>query len=321
MFGSMGPIGPGIPKKMPVTAVIDILLGNGGKWSGEPYETIITELRLPRVLLACLVGCALAVAGTVLQGFFRNPMADPYIIGVSSGAGLGAALNIVLGIGKGLGMLSLPVMAFIGAILTVFLVYNLARVGGKVKPETLLLAGVAVTSFFASTIGLLLYFAGQHTHGLIFWLMGGLWNSNQDAVIISFPIIMIGTVVLCLFARDLNAISLGEEQATYLGIDVRIVVVILLVFSTLIVSVAVAFSGIIGFVGLVIPHMMRILVGPDHKVLLPVSALAGGIFLIWADVFARTVISPTEIPVGIVTAVCGAPFFIYLLRRNKQKLM
>jgi iron complex transport system permease protein len=321
MFGSMGPIGPGIPKRIPVTAVVDILLGNIAKWSGEPYEIIIMEIRLPRVLLACLVGSALAVAGTVMQGFFRNPMADPYVIGMSSGAGVGAALNIVLGIGKGLGTLSLPVMAFLGGILTIFLVYNLARVGGTVRVETLLLAGIAVASFLAAIIGLLLYFAGYRAHELLFWLMGGLWKSSWDAVIISFPIILVCVVILCFFARDLNAMSLGDEPATHLGIDIKTVKKLLLALSALVVSVAVAFSGIIGFVGLIIPHMMRILIGPNHRTLLPVSALTGGIFLIWADVFAKTVISPTEIPVGIITALCGAPFFIYLLRKRRQKLM
>lgn len=320
MVGIMGPLGPGIHGKgrMPIRAVVDILLGNGDRWSNERYDTAIIDIRLPRIFMAALVGCALAVVGTVMQGFFRNPMADPYIIGVSSGAGVGAALYIVLGLGATLGMLGLPIMAFIGAVLTVFLVYNIARIGGKVRVETLLLAGIAIASFFSAIIGLLLYLAGIHMHSLVFWLMGGLGRSNWGAVGMSFPVIIVGIVVFCFFAKDLNAMTLGDEPATHLGIDVKTVKKILLIFSALVAGVAVAFSGIIGFVGLIIPHIMRILVGPNHRILLPASALAGGIFLIWADVVARTIASPTEIPVGIITALCGAPFFIYLLRKRKR---
>lgn len=282
-------------------------------------ETIIFQIRLPRIVLGVLVGAALGVAGTAMQGLFKNPMADPYIIGISSGAALGATFAIVFGLGT-LGMYTIPLVAFIGATAAIFLVYNIASVGGKLPVGTLLLAGIAVSLFLSAITSFMMYISGEKLHGIIFWLMGGLWASSWDRVLISFPLIFVGTTIIYIFARDLNVMLLDEEPAQHLGVDVEGLKKIMMISTSLITASAVAVSGIIGFVGLIIPHTMRILVGPDHRILLPCSALVGGIFLVWADTLARTIIAPTEIPVGIITALFGAPFFIYLLRKRKRSI-
>ena len=318
MIGTMGPLGgQGVPEKIPFKAVLDVLSGKGYLWP-DVYETIILDIRLPRILLAVLVGCALAVSGTTMQGLFKNPMADPFLIGLAPGAAVGASFSILLGISISISIYSTPFFASVGAMLTVFAVYIIARSSGKIRVETLLLTGIAVGSFLTAVMSFMMYMAGQQFRFMFFWMLGGLYRASWEVVVIAFPVIILGVIIIQLFARDLNAITLGEEPATHVGIDVEMVKKILLIFSSLIAGVAVAFTGIIGFVGLIIPHMMRILVGPDHRILLPVSALAGGIFLVWADTVARTVLSPTEIPVGIITALCGAPFFIYLLQKNKK---
>lgn len=317
MIGTMGPLGQGNPEKIPLQAVLDILSGKAELWP-DVYKTIILDIRLPRILLAVLVGCALAVSGTTMQGLFKNPMADPFIIGLAAGAAVGASLSILFGLSISVSIYSTPFFASIGAMLTVFAVYVIARSNGKVKVETLLLTGIAIGSFLTAVMSFMMYMAGQQFRFLFFWLLGGLYNASWSVIAIAFPLIILGTIFIQLFARDLNAIALGEEPATHLGVDVETVKKILLISSSLIAGTAVAFSGIIGFVGLIIPHTMRILVGPDHRILLPSSALAGSIFLIWTDTAARTVLSPTEIPVGIITALCGAPFFIYLLQKSKK---
>jgi len=287
-------------------------------WStGE--ATIILQIRLPRIILGVLVGAALGVAGTTMQALFKNPMADPYIIGISSGAALGAIFSIVFGLNI-FGIFTLPLMAFLCAAATIFLVCNIASVRGKLPVSTLLLAGIAVTLFLSAIISLMMYTSGEKLHGIVFWLMGGLWGRNWNHVIMTFPSIFLGIAIIYIFARDLNVMLLGEEPAQHLGIEVETLKKIIILSASLITAAAVSVSGIIGFVGLIIPHVMRILVGPDHRILLPSSALVGGIFLVWADTLARTIVSPTELPVGIITALFGAPFFIYLLRTRKRSM-
>lgn len=308
---------------IPISTIISILLSKipglnlliRSTW--QPYEEVIViVLRLPRALLAALIGSALAIAGCTMQGLFKNPMADPYIIGISSGAGFGACLAIVFGISVISGY-TVPVFAFLGALATAFIVCRVATVGGKIPTNSLLLSGIAVGSFFSACIGFLIYYSGQRLHGVIFWLMGGLWRANWLAISIVFPTVVATGTILLFFAKTLNAFQLGEEQAHQSGIDVERSKKLILIFSVLVTAVAVAFTGVIGFVGLIIPHMTRILVGPNHRILLPTSALVGAIFLVWADTFARS-ISPEEFPVGMITAFCGAPFFVYLLRRQKK---
>ena len=281
--------------------------------------TIVLQIRLPRIILGVMVGAALGVAGTTMQGLFKNPMADPYIVGISSGAALGAISTIIFGLSI-FGMYTIPLMAFIGAAAAIFLVYNIASARGKLPVSTLLLAGIAVTLFLSAIISLMMYTAGEDLHGIVFWLMGGLWGRNWNHVMMAFPFIFLGTTIIYVFARDLNVMLLGEEPAQHLGIEVETLKKIMILSTSLITAAAVSVSGIIGFVGLIIPHVMRILVGPDHRILLPSSALVGGIFLVWADTLARTIIAPIELPVGIITALSGAPFFIYLLRTRKRTM-
>jgi len=317
-IGTVGPIGSGNPERIPMQAVWDILIGKSRLWS-DSYKTIIMDIRLPRILLAALVGCALAVSGVVMQSIFRNPMADPFIIGLSSGAAVGASISTLMGLSISIGIYSTPFLAFVGAGLTIFGVYFIARSRGKVKVETLLLTGIAIGSFLTAVTSFLMYMANEQFRFLFFWLLGGLYKASWNTVAIAFSLILLGVIIIQFFARDLNAMVLGEEPAMHLGIDTGSVKKILLIFSSLVAGTAVAFTGIIGFVGLITPHIMRILVGPNHRILLPASALAGAIFLIWSDTIARTILSPTEIPVGIITAFCGAPFFVYLLQKSKKR--
>lgn len=301
------------PVEIPFAVVLGTITGLGP--TPSPVErTIVLDIRLPRIILGMLVGAALGVAGTAMQGLFKNPMADPYIIGISSGAALGAGIAMI---GFSSNFYAVPLMAFIMATATVFLVYNIASVGGKVPVATLLLAGIAVGTFMSAITSFILYISGENLHGIVFWIMGGLWGRSWMHVLVILPWVILGSAVIFVFARDLNAMLLGEESAQHLGIEVETVKKILILSASLITAVAVAVSGIIGFVGLIIPHIMRLLVGSDHRILIPSSALVGGIFLVWADTISRTVISPTEIPVGIITALFGAPFFVYLLRRKK----
>ena len=285
-------------------------------WS-DVEEVIILQVRLPRVILGVLVGASLAAAGVTMQGLFRNPMASPYTIGLSSGATLGVCSAIVLGI-QGFG-LSLPLMAFLGAMGAAFLVYKIASVGGRVPIETLLLTGIAVALFLSAVNSLLMYLGGAHLHSIFFWSIGGLWwGGTWNSIMIVFPLMLFGMGVIYISANGLNAILQGEETAQYLGIEVETLKKILLISASLVTAAAVCLVGTIGFVGLMIPHIARNIVGPNHRILIPTSILAGGIFLVWTDALARTVISPAELPVGIITALCGGPFFVYLLRRRKK---
>ncbi len=298
--------------KLPVSGIIFTKT-----WSSIE-ETIILEIRLPRIILGILVGASLAVAGATMQGLFKNPMADPFIIGISSGAALSVSLIIISGIDLGLGMFTLPIGAFLGASLAAFLVYNIAKVDGRVPIATLLLSGIAIAAFLSALTSFVMYMAGESLHQIVFWLMGGLSGRGWNHVFMIFLPVIAGTAVLFLFARDLNLMLLGEEPAQHLGIEVEKIKKIILLLASLLTGVAVSVGGIIGFVGLIIPHIMRTLVGPDHRILLPASALVGGIFLVWTDTLARSIIAPTEIPVGIITTFFGAPFFLYLLRVKKS---
>lgn len=294
---------------------IPTLTANGLTWS-QPFEfvvpatteTIVTTIRLPRILLGATVGWALATAGTVMQGFFRNPLADPSIIGVSAGAAVGAVAYIVLSFSIPFG---LPAAAFAGAIAAAFGVYLIATEGGRTPVATLLLAGVAIQTFLGAVISFLLLQAGESLDRAVFWLMGHLHASTWPKVRLAIPIVAILFALHLVYARDLNVLLLGEPDAQTLGIEVERTKRILLAGASILTAIAVAVSGVIGFVGLVVPHGMRLLVGPDHRILLPTSAVAGAVFLVATDTIAR--MGASEIPVGIVTAALGAPFFLYLL--------
>lgn len=309
---------------IPLPTVVQILLsripglGIEQTWDAS-LETIVLNIRLPRLLLAGLVGANLAVAGATYQGIFRNPLADPYLIGVASGAALGATLGIAVPIpGGGIQPGMVPFMAFAGAMLAVAIVYGLARVGNTMPVTTLLLAGVALGSFLSSITSYIMIVNGDKLYHILSWLLGGFALSGWSQVFVILPYSVLGLVIILACARPLNIMQLDEEQAQQLGIDVERMKIILLVAASLITAAAVSVSGIIGFVGIIVPHAARLIWGPDHRYLIPFSTLLGGIFLIAADTVARTVLSPAEIPVGIITAFFGAPFFLYLLRQKKK---
>jgi iron complex transport system permease protein len=306
-------IGPVYVPPREILAVLGSKLGLSMAYS-VPHEVIIFQIRLPRILLGLLVGFALATAGTTMQGLFKNPMADPYIIGIASGAAVGAALSILV-LPPIFALYTTPLLAFLGALATIFAVYSIAKVGGKLPVDTLLLTGIAISLFLGAVLSFMMSVAGEALHTIFFWIMGGFWLANWTKVQITVLPVLLCFGVIYLFAKDLNAMLLGEESAQTLGINVEQAKRLLLILSAFITAAAVAFSGTIGFVGLIIPHITRILVGPDHRVLLPASAMMGGIFLMWTDALARLL---GELPVGILTAFFGAPFFIYLLKKRKR---
>jgi iron complex transport system permease protein len=285
-----------------------------------PYatEAILLQLRLPRVLLAVLVGAGLATAGTLFQGLFRNPMADPAIIGVSSGAALGAIAVIVAGAGSALGGMGVTAAAFAGALATAFLVYRVARIGPAINVATLLLAGIAVAAFISAVMSLVMSLAGEQLRSIYFWLLGGLGARSWQSMEAAAPLVVLGVVVSLSLVGQLNLMALGEERAAQLGVEVERFKRISVATGALLAAAAVSVSGVIGFVGLMTPHVLRLVVGSDHRRLLPAVLLAGPTFLILADLAARTAISPEELPVGAVTAVLGAPFFLFLLRRQRR---
>ena len=286
------------------------------------WETIIFEIRLPRVLLAALAGAALAQAGAVYQGLFRNPLADPYLIGVSAGAGLGATVAIAIGLPLrwgGLGSVSL--LAFAGALGATVLVYAISRVGGRSSTVALILAGVAVGSLLSALTTFVLFRASdafQTIHALN-WLMGSFSLASWAKVWVMGPTLVGGGALLWTFAHRLNVLQLDDDQASQLGIPVEATRLALIVIATLVTAVSVSVSGVVGFVGLLVPHAVRLVWGPDHRFLIPMAGLSGAVFVVLADTVARTLLSPTELPVGIVTAFFGAPFFLYLLRRYRPR--
>lgn len=286
-------------------------------------RVILFETRLPRVLLGAIVGAALATAGGALQGLMRNPLAEPHLIGVSGGAALGAVLAVIIG-GRGVFAATslLPLAAAAGALVSMAIVYWLALVRGRLQPYILLLAGVVYNAFAGALIMFVNSIADYYqAYGILFWLMGSLATQSYQLVATVGAYAVIGMVWLILQARELNLLSLGEEGASQLGADVHRVRRSTFVASALLVGAVVSVSGMIGFVGLIVPHVMRLLVGADHRLLLPSSALAGAIFLVLADTIARTALGVVEIPVGVVTALCGGPFFVYLLKREGGKAL
>src|SRR5688500_10775177 len=279
-------------------------------------EVIVFQLRLPRVILAGVVGAALAASGTVFQGLFRNALADPAIIGVSSGAALGAGLVIVT-VGAGsLGALAVPLAAFVGATATAFVVYRLARVGPAVHVATLLLAGIAIAAVISSLMSLVMSYSGEEIRDIYAWLLGGLVAEGWRSIAIVVPVVVVGVAGATLVAHELNLVALGEERAAQLGVEVDRLKRRAIAIGALLAAAAVSVAGVIGFVGLMTPHLLRLVIGADHRRLLPASLLGGATLLILADLMARTVIAPSELPVGVVTALLGGPFFLFLLRRE-----
>jgi iron complex transport system permease protein len=283
---------------------------------------IILQIRLPRIIAGVVVGAALAASGVVYQGVFRNPMADSYVLGVSAGAAVGASVSILFGAGFSFfGLRFVQVAAFIGALFAMFLVYNISRVGSRVPVTTLLLCGIAVNFFLYSIVALLEVIAGDELHAIVFWLIGGFSNVLWSDIWAVIPFVVLGITISFFYARSLNLLAMGEETALHLGLNVERVKQILLVLASMVTAAAVSLSGLVGFVGLMVPHVTRLLVGPDHRILFPASTIIGAIFLVVCDALARVVATPfastLELPVGIITMLFGAPFFILLFRKKK----
>ncbi len=291
----------------------------------SPQDALIVwQIRVPRALLAVLVGAMLAVAGAALQGLLLNPLADPYTVGVSSGAALGAGIATVVGLDAKFGGYGVPCVAFVFAIGAMFVVYAVARSAGRVSIHTFLLAGIVVGSFLWALLSFVLARSAGSTSGaqarIIQWLLGSFDKADPWTYVrVAAPFALFGIVALFAFARDLNLFSMGEESARHLGIETENLKIVIIAVTSLITAAAVAVSGIIGFVGLVVPHICRKILGPDHRVLIPTSALGGAALAVLADLVSRAILPPSGLPVGIVTAMLGAPFFLYLLRVSKAQ--
>ena len=293
-----------------------------GASSNDIFRTILWNIRLPRTALIALVGAALAGSGAAYQGLFRNPLADPYLIGVASGAGLGAIIAMSIQWPyTTLGLLAIPLAAFITSLLTVYIVYTIARIGGSVPTTNLILAGVAVSSFAVSLTSFLMLRSTGEVRRAIGWLLGGVSLVSWDATLALIPYLALGLTTLVLSGYALNLLQFGDDQATQMGLNVRRAKFIIIVAASLVTAAAVSFAGIIGFVGLIVPHIVRLWWGVDYRRLIPLSIIGGAAVLLFADVLARVVLAPQELPVGIVTALAGAPFFLWVLRRSKNQGM
>ncbi len=277
-------------------------------------RTIIIDIRLPRLLLAMVVGAGLSIAGAVLQALLRNPLAEPYILGISSGGTVGAILAI--GLAAGSGLLVTPLASLTGSILVMVLVYSLGHRHGQLDTNALLLAGVMVGAFFNAAVLLVIALFNQELRNSFLWLMGNLSSANLESLAVISPLIVLATGVLLLQSKNYNLIATGDETALQLGVDVKKIKRLSYLLASLITGLVVSVSGVIGFVGLIIPHICRMIFGPDHRLLLPASVLLGASFMIVADILSRILLAPTEIPVGAITAAIGAPLFVWLLKRT-----
>ncbi|SCD78098.1 iron complex transport system permease protein [Streptomyces sp. TverLS-915] len=294
-------------------------VGVGGHALDRVGESVLWNVRLPRVVLALLVGASLGCAGALMQGVFGNPLAEPGVIGISSGAAVGAVASIALGI-TFLGTWTVSVFAFVAGLATVLLVYTLSRAGGRTEVVTLILTGIAVNAFAGALIGLFVFFADNaQVSQITFWQLGSLAQATWPKVLAVLPCALLGLAVAPLHARKLDLLALGERPARHLGVDVERLRLVLVLVVALLTAAAVAVSGIISFVGLLVPHLLRMAAGPGHRFLVPASALGGGLVLVGADLAARTVAAPAELPLGVLTALFGSPFFFWLLRRTRRK--
>lgn len=286
------------------------------EWHEIWKSPIFLDLRLPRIILAVLVGSALSVCGAAYQAIFRNPLTDPYVLGVSSGASLGATIAILLGLQTHL--LGIGGCALITGLLTIVTIYRISSIGNRLHTTTLLLTGVCLTFLISAIISFLMVLHQDKMDSIIFWTMGSMASATWADIVIVLPVIAIGVGVVFYYSRDLNLLLAGSETAQSLGVEVERVKKILLFVTTLMVAFCVSTCGVIGFVGLIVPHCIRLVFGPDNRHIVPCAILVGGLFLLLCDTLARTVLMPAELPVGSLTALVGAPLFIYLLYRNKK---
>ncbi|NHN29269.1 FecCD family ABC transporter permease [Paenibacillus agricola] len=288
------------------------------RWEASS-EQIIWRVRFPRVVLGLLVGASLGIAGAAFQGVLRNPLADPYTLGVSSGAAVGASFLILFGLQfSWLGAWTVPAVAFATGVASLITVLLLSRIDGKLQMETVILSGVVMHAFLGAFVALMVSMSKQVVNEIIFWLMGSLTLRGWSYSLILLPYLVVGALVLFMFGRAMNLFSLGEAQASHMGVNVERTKLTVLIAATLVTAAAVSVSGVIAFVGLIVPHLLRMVVGPDYRLLLPLSLLGGALYVLWADTLGRVLWSPMEIPLGVVTAFLGAPFFVYLMRKSKR---
>lgn len=299
--------------KIPLHNIINFFFN---KETEEHHRIIISQLRLPRILMAILVGGGLSISGVILQALLRNPLAEPYILGISSGGTFGAVIAISFGFGYGLFII--PFSAFVGSLLVIFIVFIAAERQGKLEPNRLILTGIMIGAFFNSLILLIMVIKHRETKEAFLWLIGNLSSTNITPLFIVTPTIILSLIIIYSKAKNYNLISLGDETAESLGLEVEKFKKFSYFIASLVTAISVSFNGIIGFVGLVIPHLMRIIFGSDHKLLIPASFISGAIFLLLIDTIARTIVSPIEIPIGAITAIIGAPIFLILLLRKPQ---
>lgn len=303
---------------------IDISVFELPKYIGKQGESIVysimNKIRLPRILLGLAVGGALSLSGVILQGIYRNPLVEPYTLGISGGGALGVALVIVFGLHHAIGSFMLPLAGFIGALVTIVLVYSLSLRNGKIHIQSMLLIGVMISFIVSSAMMLLMALTTtENLHGIIFWIMGSLDEPDITLIHGALLVSLVGLVISYLFVQPLNALRLGETKARHLGINTEISIRILFILASLMTGMCVAVAGVIGFVGLIIPHLMRLMVGSDYRVLLLCSFLGGSAFLIFSDLIARTIISPNELPIGVITGIIGGTVFVVVLSRSNLK--
>ena len=293
-----------------------------GKGHTSMEYTIITQIRLPRVLLGIAVGGALSLSGVLLQGVYRNPLVEPYTLGISGGASLGVAFAIVFGLHQLIGPMVLPLSGFIGAFLIIFVVYSISSRHGRINIQSMLLTGVMISFIASSSMMLLMAItSAENLHGIIFWIMGSLDEPDMSLIYVTLVMAFASLLASYLFVQPLNALRLGEEKAKHLGINTDTTIKLLFLLASMLAGVCVAVAGVIGFVGLIIPHLMRLLVGSDYRILLISSFLSGSIFLVLSDVIARTIISPNELPIGVITGIVGGIVFLLMMSRSSVQLM
>jgi len=316
---SIGPIT--IPFQQTIYIFLDKLQIKTSGTFADQNAIVITEIRLPRVIVAGLVGCSLAVSGVTMQGLFRNPLVEPGFIGISSGAAFGAVLAIFFGLAS-IHQAILPILAFLGALFAMAIILTVWKVSNSRSVAMLLLLGIGINAFFSSMTNVLIASSSteQELRGALLWLQGGLEGTTWEHVKIVAPIIIIGSVVISLFGRSLNLMLLGDEQAQSSGVNLKFVRNTMLTIVALITGAAVAVSGIISFVGLVVPHMLRLVIGADHRLLLPASMITGAIFLILTDLISRMILQPVTLQIGVVSAMIGAPIFILLILRSSRRM-
>ncbi len=307
--------------KIPINTVVKILCNHlpfvdiEQTWT-TGQENIVWNLRLPRIFLAILVGAILSIAGVAYQGILHNPLAEPYILGVSSGAAIGAASSMLF-VGESIiGYFTTSLFALLGAVISLSFVILLANINNQRGSQTLILAGVILQSLNGAILIFLITISGDLMESIVFWMMGSLANKDWIDVLVLLPVFILGMIYLYTQSRELNVIALGEGAATHLGMNVEKIKITILIVASFMAATAVSIVGIIGFVGLIIPHLMRLLTGPDHRILIPVSTIAGAIFLLWTDTLARTIVPSRELPIGVLTAFIGAPIFAYFLRKS-----